>query len=303
MRLLEHREEALWLQALAALKVGKEEKAQTLLEEISTFIPLKKALLLVLEARQQPESIAKSCFSESELTDAHPLYRQLANPPYDKSLKATISHPEVFTAIFLATGWPEAAIQLHRDARLSEELPPWIAYCLTQALVQNRSVEVALNFAEKQRISPQLAFLMAELYLKEKKYAPALALLKKLAGSETHLAHRAAVILVEEYIRQGQLSLAREALTQHTKLLSSIEGFKLLSQINKTAGDKIGLEAIYSLLHDEWPEAKSYLAAKAYSEKNYKLAYRLTAELYRQNPNAELKENLKKIALAARQAA
>jgi len=301
LHLLEHREEALWFRVIAALKAGEEEKAYALLKEIGDPAPLKKSLLLVLDLRKNPVNLPEMHFTENELKSVHPFLRQLANPPYDAELSALISHPELFSAVFLANGWTEAALQLHQATHIPKELPAWVAYCLTQAMLQNRNLETALAFAQKHKWSPQLALLSAELFLKSNQPEQAISLLKRLNGSQTLISQKAGALLAAEHLRQGHFALARETIASNQRLVSSLEGLKMLASINGTVGDRVGMEAIFALIQDHSAEAKSYLASKAYQEKNYKLAYHLTAELYRQNPqNAELKENLKKIAREAK---
>lgn len=299
------REEFFWLSLIQALKDNKETYALQLLEERQKPSlynePLKTALKQVLLFRH-PSFILQE---GQEVTRAqekipHPLFKILASPPYNPELESFFSSDEIFPALFIASGWPEAAIQFHTLQAEPLEHAAWLPYGLTQAIATNRDVDTALKFALKQKMTPQLAFLTADLYLKTHQDEKAKTLFKQLATFNNILGRKAAEKLAKLYFNEGLFETAKDIIEDHPRLRRALKAQELLARIYMNMGDYASVEDIYEHILDASKEAKSYMAQKAFQEKNYPLAYNLTLELLKlEENNTEIKENLRKIAQAA----
>lgn len=301
------REEFFWLSLIQALKENKEIYALQLIEDRQKPCiysePLKIALRQVLLFRN-PSFISQEAL---EITHAagnapHPLFKILANPPYNPELDSFFSSDEIFPALFIASGWPEAAIQFHASQTEPLEHASWLSYGMTQAIAQNRDTSSALKFALKQKMTPQLAFLTADLYLKNHQDEKAKAILTPLSAFNNILGRKAAEKLARIYFNEGLFETAKDIIEGHPRLRRALKAQELLARIYLNLGDYASVEDIYEHILDASKEAKSYMAQKAFQEKNYPLAYSLTQELLRlEENNVEIKENLRKIAQAANQ--
>lgn len=297
-------EEVFWLKLIAFLKEGKEIEAHALLQdqkEMSIYQPgLKSAVAQVIELRHPNLQII--AFEELEKLN-HPLFKQIKNPPYSHELQNLMTGSEAFSALFLAAGWPEAALYLSHPSKEDSVLPSWYSYGMTQVLSKNRSVDEAIQFASSQKRTPQLALLVGELYLTTKTPQLGQAKLWQLARFENPVGQRAAALLAKDYIDRGDLSAAREAIGINEGFFQTLEAKKLLAALSFNVGDLTTAEAVYATFDRNSQEARSYLANKAFQNGNYSHAYKLTLELLKENPTSlELRENLKKIASLAKEA-
>lgn len=291
-----------WMQLIHFLKQGKEEKAyRYALQESALDIyhsELRNAIIRTLAYRNPfitSEDVAP-------IKSSIPFFHQLENPPYTNDLRNLLASDEALSALFLAAGWNEAALQLRgRIDRAYYDLPDWYTIGITKALAQNRTIKQAIEFGKQQKPNRELAFLLGDMYLKTGNPFPAIAIFKKLASSRDEFGEKAAYLLANEYLEQGKLHLAKKTLIT-SNVWQTPEGRLILGRLALRLGDKEGADVIFASLANTFPEAKSYLASKAFYEKNYQLAYALTKDLFKQNPeNKELKQNLTKISQAAKQ--
>lgn len=291
-----------WMQLIHLLKLGKEEKAYRLAlasKSLDTYQPdLRNALIRTLAFRNPFITAEELIPSQSD----NFLFKQLENPPYSDELYQLLASDEALSALFLAAGWNEAALQLRATIENAHyDLPEWYTLGITQALAQNHSIEQAIGFAKQQKPSHQLALLLGELYIKTGNSSPAIAIFKKLSLQNDSIGEKAAYHLANEYLEQGKLHLAKKALVMRNTWQTP-QGRLILARIALKLGDNLGAESIFATIAHTSPEAKSYLASKAFYEKDYRLAYTLTEDLFKQNPgNKELKQNLRKISQAAKQ--
>lgn len=203
---------------------------------------------------------------------------------------------EAFAAAFLASGWYEAALQLHSLNVLPASFPDWVAVGMTQALNANRGSEEALKFATMQKPSQGLSLIIGELLAATKNTDSALEHLKKLAKDKNEVGARAAWLISLIYIERSQYQKAKEMINSQPRLVHDTLGKETLARIAMLEGDTLQADKLYGEIVDKSSEAKSYLARKAFQEKDWKKARELTEDLLRQYPdNGLLRENLKKI--------
>lgn len=302
--------EAQWLKTFEYLKLGNGALALETLNqnpEMATLNPslyqgLKKAIVLhhpYLKTENSEELVVEN---------AHPIFGILFSEKIPKEYIGFLTSHEVYPALTLASGWYEAALNLHgwipnkpaSFGALSQESPRWVAYGFTKALIANRSNEEALAFLNKQSPSPQLSLLSAELNIKLNNYVEAEKALRPYVKNASPIGIKSALLLSQIYSNKGQYPLAEQVLLDNSELANSIAGKEAFARIELAQGNVDEAERIYSTLSDKSVEAKSFFAKKAFQARDYKTAYKLTRVLAEQFPDrADLKAQLTQIAKAA----
>lgn len=291
--------EILWLKVIFALNIGQGEQAFEILRdhpEIAKFSPdLYEALPIAIIYRH-PELNITPLQTGLKGNSKHSIFTQLKKAPYSPSMQALLSSQDGYAALFLAAGWNEAALRTLEHSVLPQEFPKWIAYRFTQALLLNRGMQDALDFAVNQSPTPHLTLLIGELDLKlghekeaEKRLAP-------LLKSPTEIGAKAAKLLASFYASQGIFSKAKEAAKSNSQFASSVAGQELIASMDLKMGHIKEAEAVYKKIAGQSSVAKSYAAMQAFHAKKYPLAYKLTKELLDQYPHRQdLKEQLVEI--------
>jgi tetratricopeptide (TPR) repeat protein len=311
-----------WLRLMQHLKDGKEKEAYNLLQ-FNPFVSfswnpglesaLKKILLfrttgrLTVESGQGNENA--NAISKPELL-ALPqnepyLFGQLEiyahTPSNDKNkipadLQELLKGPEVFTAAMLTAGWDEAAIILNKLPVYPRSYPAWVAFNMTQALKKNRGTSAALEFATLQNATPAISMLIGELLIASHNNEAALERLKLLYKDNSDIGKRSAWLMSLIYLDRGEYKESQEIIHAQPLLEKDMTGQETLARIALLEGKTDQAERIYLALESQSPEAKSYLARKAFVEKDWKKAQELTEQLIQEYPtNALLQENYKKI--------
>lgn len=314
---LASRQETFWLRLLAALKTGNYNEALQLmnvnpfqsdlwapllsrsLKTILNYQNLYKFSKLGLAAIPQTAPIDAEAFSSDQkfletlasLSDLPP-QSILLNP----EMRDFVLSKEVFAAIFLANGWEEAGIQLHVLSIIPESYPKWIAYAVTKALHNNRSDEAALAFAKQQTPSNELTLLTAELALADGRRQEAFNLLANIYKQKDAAGNKAALLIAPLFLDQSNTKGAKEAILGHSDLSNNVQARELLARAFLKEGEQETAYRLYLSIENYSSEAKSYLVRKAFIDKDWPNAKKLTEELIENHPdNTVLRENLKKI--------
>jgi Tfp pilus assembly protein PilF len=317
---LNQEQSTFWLRLLQNLKDHKENEALTMLTynpfNTTSWNPnLEKALIYTLNYRKEGKFNSKDenkvIVTEKINEGATALPRQLieqinnlaAKAHHEKS-KIAISQnlhdllvsPEIYTALFLAANWPEAALQFNASDVTPNHLPDWFTLGLIQATYKNRGIQQAIDFAMQQKTSPVIKLQIADLYISAGQKEKAVEELKTLTTIEGNVGARAAQQLSLLYLEQKDYKKAKEVISNNSAFTQTIRGQELLGRIAVHLNDIITADRIFSSIENSSPEARSYLAKKAYSEKNWQKARELTEQLIKDYPdNKQLKENLKSI--------
>jgi Tfp pilus assembly protein PilF len=321
---LKNQQVTFWLRLLQALKDKKEKEAQDLLQynpfsSVSWNPPLESALKKVVQYRktekfnpeaqnpfetsfktsagQNPEPPAKDPFFYSQLNFY--AYNEGSDKPehvLPEQLKELITGEDAYSVVLLSAGWPEAALQLNSLQVIPSSYPDWVANDLTQAIRLNRGTKAALDFAMQQPQTPTLSMLIGELFIAQGNQDEALDYLLKLVKEDSDIGFRSAWLASLIYIERGQYAEAKTIIRAQPRLAKDILGQETLARIALLEGDSAQADRLYSALEKSSAEAKSYLARKAFAEKNWNRARELTEALLKQFPtNALLHDNLKKI--------
>lgn len=321
---LSHLQVTFWLRLAQALKNGDEKEARNLLQfnnfSQSLINPqleaaLKRMLNYRLSGSLNDESSrlkAKNKEIIDKAAEAKPLIGQTffdqlstfasnelqgdASQQLPKDIRELIASEEAFAAAFLAAGWLEAAIQLHKMPVYPDSFPEWPAYGMTQALRANRSPKEALDFALKQKKTPSLTLLIGELYLADKSPDLALKAIDPYLKEESELGYRASWLASLIYVEKGEYKRAKEVIEAQPKLSEDVLGKEGLARIALLEGNADLAVKLYSQLQDQSPEAMSYLARQAFAEKDWRRAQELTERLLILFPdNPVLRGNLQEI--------
>jgi predicted Zn-dependent protease len=322
-RFLTTQQATFWLRLINDLKNGRESDAEELLqynpfEKTSWNHALEIALRRILNFRKtgrlnidEAPMTTNSATLDSGIAAPNStegdflreLNKYAAQPPPEdssgqipESLRALLLSKDAFSAVFLSTGWNEAAIQLRTLDVYPDSFPKWVAIAMTQALRTNRSNEEALTFAALQKPSEQISLLIGELLAASKQTDTALDKLRKMALEPTDVGLRASWLISQIYIERGEYQLAESSIESQPRLANSTLGKEVKARIALLQNNEQLANDIYTSILDSSAEAKSYVARRAYAAKDWSKAKQLTEELLIQYPdNTILNENLKKI--------
>ena len=321
-KFLTSQQSTFWLRLLQNLKDGREKDALEILQfnpysnsswNPSLELAIKRVLAyrstgsLNLESLRNPLDMYPNPTSTNENKDDNIFFNKLTElgSPVQRGQKITpipaeihdlLTSKEAFSAIFLAAGWYEAALQLHSMPVLPSQFPEWVSVGLTRALRTNRGNEEALTFATKQKTSQNLSLLIGELLAATKHTDSALEQLKKLSMEQSEIGARATWLISLIYIERGQYQEAKQAIRAQPLFANDTLGKETMARIAMLEGNDPLAAQLYSEIISKSSEAKSFLARKAFADKEWTKARDLTEVLLREYPdNVLLRENLKKI--------
>jgi len=319
-KLLTTQQATYWLRLIDDLQHEKEKEALNLLEH-NIFITdswnplLEQALKQILSYRQQnsfgenvmarnPKDSSERVSTGNQYFDAlnnlqieqDQAKREGKNFEAPKDMQALLNSKEAVAAAFISTGWNEAGLQLSPQEAFPEDFPSWMALSYTQAINTNKGPEAAIKFAKEQKESPALLLFLGELYTLAKDPDSALTALKKLVNDKSEIGIRAAWLTSLIYIDQKKYEDAKETISSNKELSESLIGKETLARIALLEGDTELASNLYRSIEKESSEAKSYLARKAFAERDWNKAKELTQQLLIEYPNNTLlQDNLKKI--------
>lgn len=318
---LNTRQETFWLQLLSALKSGQEEIALKLLDDnifhyVSWAPDLEKGLKTLLHFRilqeanpnkglssiianngdaENPQQLLQLLSSLSEV----PAEQLSSAIPYH--LQELLLGKEAFTMPFVAVGWTEAAIRLHALEKLPDTIPGWVAVAITNAIKQNRGSKAALAFAMNQKATSALSLLVAEIALDADEKHTAFNALKSIYTKNDAHGQKAALMLGQFLVEHKNLPDAKKALLTHASLSNDTSAKEILARIALQEGDLNKAYLLYFEIENTSSEAKSFLAKKAFADKDWSRARKLTEALLKEYPkNPTLTDNLQRIIAEAK---
>lgn len=313
--LLANQQSALWLKLIDDLQKGEENHALTLLEsntQKNSWAPsLAAALHYTLAFRKAHVSQSPSSKSTATPTKSWPegpafLSRLAAldnktiaksDPLLPDNVQELLLSKEAFAALFLAAGWNEAALQLHVEEIISESFPSWVEIALINAVKANHGLAAAISFAALQPLSENLSATMEALLAITKNDDNALIQLRSLSAAPSNVGNTAAWLSALIYLEQHNFSAAKAVIYAQPRLADKMPGKEMLARIATLEGDLTLAGMLYQAIEKQSTEAKSFLARKAFAEKDWEKARQLTEELIAIYPDSTLlRDNLQKIA-------
>jgi len=207
-----------------------------------------------------------------------------------------IRSEEIWSALFLASGWNEAAIRLHRVDPYLPEFPTWLAFQYTQALEANRGKETAIAFALKQKPAAALTLYAGELLIRVGKGNEALTILTPLFKEDTEMGARATWLAALLYLDARDYDKAQKVIEGQPRLAKTLEGQETLAKIALLKNDVAQATRLYETIMHQSDEAKHFLAKQAFANRDWKKAQELTENLLKTYPdNVQLEANLHRI--------
>jgi len=320
-KFLNESQDSWWLRLISALKHENEAVAEKLLlhnqfKDVSWNADLELAIKRIMNYRENKtlslnaEMLKISKLEEFSMSEKNKMpirfFQQLnelakvmeEDPSFKvpDDLHALLMSSNAYSAAFLATGWSEVALELQKVKVIPKDFPNWISYAYTQAMRGNRGSMAALEYATLQHQTPVLELLIAEMMLAQNNRETAALHLQKLQSDQDEVGLRASWLLSLLYLREGKFEQAREVVEKNKLLVGNALGIEALARISLAEGDTVTAEKLYSSIVTKSAEAKSFLARKAYTEKNWEYARKLTIELLKEYPNSiVLRNNLLKI--------
>ena len=309
-----------WLRVIQALEDRDEKQAHRLItynpfHSVSWQPELEQSLLWVLNYRKTgmfiPGTSPIKVDEASRITEEEKgvqffeqlerIAKQSAKNEGDvvisQSMHDLLTGDVAFSAVFIAAGWSEVAIDLNQTTVIPSNYPQWVAFRLTQAIHKNRGNIEALEFATIQEQTPEMRLLTGELFISGDNPDAGLEKLSGLISLKGDIGYRASWLTSLLYLEKGNYKEAKSIIMNNAKLKDDTLGKETLGRIALREGDTATADKIYSSLEEESAEARSYLARRAYTEKNWQRAKELTERLIKDFPdNFTLRENLIKIA-------
>lgn len=310
-----------WLRLLSALKNTQEKEAFQLVEynpfqndsiypelelEVARTIMyrqrgtfklggLEEAMLSNVEKKKSPVRQTPEFFALLNQIADRPLKLGEA-PQVPQDVDILLKSNDAFAAIFLAAGWMEAALQLNTSTVIPDSYPEWYVRDLAQALRINRGNEMAMEFLTKQKSTPTIELLIGEMMIAEKNLDGALEQLAPLVKDSSKEGYRAALLTSLIYLDKKEYDKAREIINSQPRFRNDTLGQETLARIALLEGKETVALHIYTGIQSSSPEARSYLARKAYEAQDWPRAKELTKQLLVDYPNnPTIKANMQSI--------
>lgn len=306
------RPEVFWLRVLDALQTGNEAAALDLLmtepPKLQSWDPdLAGALLRVLYFRRKqslnPSGVAFTT-SWGE-TNRPPLFalleraarEELAAPDHRAKVSpdfiALLKGSNIFSQIFLTSGWREASIQLRRSAHVEPGEPDSLSAAYAEALRLNRNPHAALDYLGNGALPIATTLVRAQLLVEVGRRDEAIAQLRGMAKHSSSAGVRAASLLAVDATDRKDYDLARRYVSEQPLLAQSDLGKEILARVALADNRAAEAEAIYRAIANTSVEAKTWLARKAFSEGKREEARRIINESLALLPDSpQLRESL-----------
>ena len=219
----------------------------------------------------------------------------------NQAVTALLSSDQIFTAIALAGGWTEAALNLPKPMATS---PRWLQLQWVAALRANRSAKDTLAYVESlQPWDQQIQVIAAELYLKTDRVVEGEAILRQHATSETIAGTRAADLYARLQLERKAYNPALETIIANPSFSMTVAGHELVGRIYIAAGANERALAVLSRITEHSTFAREFIAIESYQSGDYKNASDiLAAMIFDQPERSDLRVSLLQVAKAQQKA-
>lgn len=327
-RFLKSQQSTFWLRLIQALKNKNGKEASDLLnanlfashswstdleaalKQIQSYresgnLTLDSISPMQIEGRKKPAAQEKQNVNQGK----HRFFVELSDLSKSTTLEPTkskipddihklLTGPFAYPVAFLAAAWYETAIDLMTEEVVPDDYSDWIVTGLIAAMREAKGNDAAIAFAQKQKQSPTVDLMIGELYISNKKLDDALKQLTPLIKSENdnNVASSAAFFIALIYMDREDFKAAKSFIVKNAPLFKDVTEKELLARIALVENDVPEATKLYASIKDQSSEAKSFLARKAFEDKEWTLARQYTEELLKTYPdNPVLRDNLEKV--------
>ncbi|MFT4720474.1 MAG: thioredoxin-like negative regulator of GroEL [Candidatus Azotimanducaceae bacterium] len=219
----------------------------------------------------------------------------------NQAVRALLNSDQIFTAIALAGGWTEAALNLPKPTATS---PRWLQLQWVAALSANRSAKRSLAYVESlQPWDQQIQVIAAELYLKTGRVVDGESILRQHATSGTMAGMRAAHLYARLQLERKAYNPALEAIIANPSFSMTVAGHELVARVYIAAGANERALAVLSRIIENSTFAREFIAIEAYQSGDYKNASdNLAALILDQPERGDLRVSLLQVAKAQQKA-
>lgn len=214
-----------------------------------------------------------------------------------QALRTLLDSDQIFTAVALAGGWTEAALNLSAPNQTS---PRWLQLQWINALMANRTSETTLEYVESLKPwSDGLEVIAAQLYLKTGKITEAEEILGRHATSSTMAGIRAADLSARLEFERKAYNTALKTIIANPAFSMTVPGHELVARIYIDAGANERAVKVLSRITQHSTFAKEFIAAESYRNGEYtKAKDHLVALILEQPERTDLRESLLQVGKA-----
>lgn len=308
---LESTTEAHWITLLDQINKGQFNEALALLDSFPVSAQVLNPVIYrgfyqVLSHRVNGTAISPvSSPVEVNQEDTPYIARQLetlvmGESEADANVVLLLESPEIFTAIALAGGWTEAALNLSVPASSS---PRWLQLQWAKALMTNQTAEQALNYVDTLKPWDEtLEVLAAELFLKQDAIESAKTLLEKHLATESLAGVRAAGIYARLLADEGQFNDALRVILANPAFRQTVPAHELAARIYLKAGDTEKAKQVLSRVTKQSVFAREFLAIDAYRTGDFDTAREHLLVLVAKQPERkDVRDSLMQVEMAVAQ--
>ena len=300
------RQEIYWLMILQMLKEGDEQKASDLLKNPPFKsgvwdVYLHEALSSVIRFRQtgrfsSHELLASNRSKKTE--SQHLLIKKIsdfrkaessnsADVVLSPELEALLKGPSAYSAVFMASGWREAALILFSDPSdlAHNNYPSWFNYGIGQLMRYNRSSERALEYLENQNQTNDIKVLIGELNIGLGETKKAMTIFRSLASVKSPEGARSAWFVTIDLLENELFKEAVGFIKSNPNLGDSVQGIELQAKTAELDQDLKTATELYQSISGQSAIAKRFLADVAFKNGDFQNARQLTLDLLVEFPD------------------
>jgi len=299
---LNSRQETLWLRVIDAIQSKHESQALYLLQtnpfHAESWAPALEDSLTAILSYRLNKTLAPAGgapWRPAPADGEHPYFAALRKLSETARLSGGRTIPadmdkllrgsEAFPAAFLAAGWRNAAIVLQGNQPVASGSPTYIAYGLTQAIRINTGDDAALAFAARQPVSPEMTLLISEMEISNGQTSVGMAGLCSLATQKSPVGFRAASLVANARLINGDYTSATDVIRSQPTLASAPLGKEMLAHIALARKDTAGAVQQYSDIQGSSTEALIFLSKEAARQGRTSDAVRLASQALKREPD------------------
>ena len=241
--------------------------------------PLIQGWNAAIDRRHQARA-DQATFGGSRLEDASDLLASF-EPPFARLLATD----EIWSAILLAAGLPEAGLRMSPGIKEPPMVPDWFLADYAAAISLNRRADVAWGMIRNFPATPEVINHQASVLLALRRTEEAVALLETLRTRESEAGKFAARLQSVALVQAGDLERAESILLENAALRESIPGTELAMRIAIQRGDLMSAETLAQQIAGRSGNALQFLMLRALAVRDIERAGRIARDLVARYPD------------------